>query len=115
GPVGGAAADPGATADPAGTSALARRQVALATLAELGNDEAALARVLATLPPADRVAFHIDALAVRAAQDPAGALRGALALDVDAARRLAVERLAETITKVDPTRALEQAALIDNR
>jgi hypothetical protein len=84
-------------------------------LATLGGDEAALARVVATLPVADRVTFQIDALAVRAENDAAGAMREALALDGSAAQQLALARLAAVLARRDVSSALSYAALIDDR
>lgn len=92
-----------------------QREVALAVLAALGNDDAALSRVAAMLPEADRLSFRIDALARRAESDPASALGSALALDVSAARRLAIPKIAEAAAGVVPSRALALASLIGGR
>src|SRR5690606_17169137 len=83
-----------------------QREVALAVLAALGGGDASLSRVAAMLPEADRLSFHIDALARRAESDPLSALTGALALDVGAARRLAVPRIAAVAAGLDPSSAL---------
>jgi hypothetical protein len=92
-----------------------QREVALTVLAALGNDDAMISRVAAMLPEADRLSFRIDALATRAQDDPLSALRSALALDISAARNLALPRIAEVIASLDPTSAIAQASLINDR
>ena len=92
-----------------------QREAALAALETLGNDDASIARIAAMLPEANRLSFRIDALAARAASSPASALRSALALDNDAARQLAIPRIAQAIASQDAEGAVTQAVLIGDR
>jgi hypothetical protein len=94
--------------------AASRRKLALAVLDALGNSDATIARVASRLPAQDRMSFRIDALALRADTDAAGAIRSAVAFETSAARQLALARLAEVTTSRDASIALAQVVLIDD-
>src|SRR5690606_28195372 len=83
-----------ATAELASFSPGEAREIALALLRSIGNDEARASRLAQYLPPAERAAFLADAIAARGEASPLAALRQALALEDSGARSLALTRLA---------------------
>ncbi len=90
------------------------RDLALAVLDVFGNDAHGVARVAAALPEADRPGFEIEAMAARARQDPTAALMDLLAVQGSPARSFGGARVAAAAVRVDPLRAITDAALIDN-
>ncbi len=90
------------------------RDLALAVLDVFGNDDRGVARVAAALPEADRLGFEIEAMAARARQDPTAALMDLLAVQGSPARSFGGARVAAAAVRVDPLRAVTDAALIEN-
>ena len=89
-----------------------RRAVALAVIAALGNTDRSIDRVATMLQASDRIPFRIDALVARAEIDPESALQSAQMLPTSIARQLAIPKLADVISSLDPVTALELSELI---
>lgn len=91
---------------------LTRRQVSLALTDIFGDDGRGIARIAQALPPGERDALRIDWLQRRAATDPFGALREALALPDRPVARRALQQVATVWAAEDPYGALGQADLM---
>jgi hypothetical protein len=105
----GALAALGNVASPAAAIAIGR-----ALLPVLGDDDYALRQVLAALPQGAENGMRIEAIADRAASDPATAFDRALALDDFGASRIALDRVGAVWGRTDPRAALESAETIDD-
>jgi len=88
------------------------REIALALLDVLGDDERGLERIETVLSPAQIPAFRQDAVVRLTARDPFRALRAALALGDTASRTRAVSRIASEWAERDPAAALAQVDTI---
>lgn len=93
-------------------NAVAVREISLALLDVLGDDERALAQVEAVLAPSQIPAFRQDAAVRLASRDPFRALQRAVALDDSASRTLAASRIATEWAEHDPAAALALADTI---
>jgi hypothetical protein len=91
-----------------------RREIALAMLRVVGNDEEGIELVAAALPEADRASFEIDALLDRVANDPARALDAYFAAPDELHRQVMLPRVAELAVRGDPRAALAMASSIDD-
>ena len=91
-----------------------QRVAALALLEAFGSDKAGIDRIAAALPPADRLNFTFDAIAMEASRDPVGAIATALALEHPAAQTEAIARIATALAAVDPRTALGNVTAIAN-
>jgi len=91
-----------------------QREIALAMLAVIGNDDDAIERVAAALPAASRASFEIDSWLARAEADPAGALRELLAMPRDQRQSVLLPRLARLAAANDPVGAIALAASISD-
>src|SRR5690606_34158682 len=90
---------------------IARREAALALVAEGGYDPAQLDRIASFLPPDERIVFRIHATANLGARDMPAALAAAVRLPEHEQRRLALQRLASVVARTDPAGAI---ALVDS-
>ena len=95
-------------------NAAAVREIALALLDVLGDDERGVARIESVLSPAQVAAFRQDAAVRLAARDPFRALQRALALGDSTSRTEAVSRIAADWARRDPEAALALADTIED-
>jgi hypothetical protein len=92
----------------------ARRIVAITLLDVFGSSLRGIERVAAALPPADRGAFQIEALARQAERDFYVAFSDALAIDDLGVRRRAVLEVVAVAARTDPQAALAQSELLSS-
>lgn len=89
-----------------------RRDVALALVESFGGGSAALDRVVAGLPEAERGLLRVGWIAIRAEYEPYAAFRDAQALTGLDLQRRALERIATVWAGQDPRGALAQSELL---
>ncbi len=90
-----------------------QREIALAVLDAIGNDEHSIERVAANLPAASRTSFEIDAWLARAELNPAGALRELLAMPMNERRTMLLPRVARLAAASDPVGAIAMSSTIE--